>query len=163
MIAPFAIGRTRGHPLKIRFGAPFAAAAFVACALGGCATAIDGTTQDIAVNTAPQGAACVLTRDGKTIGSIAATPGAVHVEKSKYDITIRCTKAGFDEAVTVDKSGTAAASAGSFVADVLITEGALGAVDSISGADNKYDTQVDIALVAKVSAMPRTVLTPSGQ
>ncbi len=108
-----------------------------------------------------QGAASVLDRDGKTIGSIAATLGVSHVEKSKYDITIRCTKDGFNEAVVVDESGTAAASAGRFVADVLITEGALGAVDSISGADNKYDSPVDITLVAKVSTNPKTVLMPA--
>jgi hypothetical protein len=101
------------------------------------------------VVTNPAGATCVLERDGQSIGTIAATPGLSRIEKSKYDITIRCNKDGFQEAVYVDKSDTAAASAGSFVADVLITQGAAGAVDSVSGADNKYDNAVSMTLIAK--------------
>jgi hypothetical protein len=122
---------------------------FVAVSLGGCATAIEGTSQDIAVVTIPAGAVCVLNRDGKQIGAIAATPGTSHIEKSKYDITITCKKDGYEDAVVVDESGTAAASAGSFVADVVLTEGLLGAVDSVSGADNKYDSTMTITMVAK--------------
>ena len=128
---------------------PHAAALLIAASLGGCATAVEGTSQDISVVTNPSGAACVLERDGQQIGSIAATPGTSRVEKSKYDITIRCNKAGYAEAVFVDKSDMAAASAGSFVADVLITQGVAGAVDSVSGASNKYDSSVTITLVAK--------------
>ena len=121
----------------------------VAASLGGCATAIEGTSQDIAVVTIPAGAACVLDRDGKQIGAIAATPGSSHIEKSKYDIRITCKKEGYEDAVVVDESGTAAASAGSFVADVVLTEGLLGTVDSVSGADNKYDSTMTITMVAK--------------
>ena len=135
--------------MKLKLLAPLAATTMIAASLGGCATAVEGTTQDIAVSTNPAGASCVLERDGKTIGTIAATPGTSHIEKSKYDITIRCNKEGFAEAVYLDKSDVAAASAGSFVADVLVTEGAAGAVDSISGADNKYDSPVSITLVAR--------------
>ena len=135
--------------MKLNSVAPFAATMMIAASVSGCATAIEGTTQDIAVNTSPAGANCVLERDGKTIGTIAATPGTSHIEKSKYDITVRCNKEGFAEGVYLDKSGTAAASAGSFVADVLITEGAAGAVDSVSGADNKYDSSVSMTLVAR--------------
>ncbi len=148
--------------MKFKSSAPCAAALLAAVSVCGCATAIEGTTQDIAVNTNPAGASCVLEREGKAIGTIAATPGSSRIEKSKYDITIRCNKDGFAEAVTIDESGTAAASAGSFVADVLITEGALGAVDSISGADNKYDSPVDITLVAKAAASPTPAPPPAG-
>jgi len=128
---------------------PHTAALLIAASLGGCATAVEGTSQDISVATNPSGAACVLERDGQQIGSIAATPGTSRVEKSKYDITIRCNKAGYAEAVLLDKSDMAVASAGSFVADALITQGAASAVDSISGADNKYDSPVTITLVPK--------------
>lgn len=135
--------------MRLRPLAPCAATLLVVASVGGCATAIEGTTQDIAVNTSPVGASCVLEREGKTIATIAATPGTSRIEKSKYDITVRCSKEGFAEAVYLDRSGTAAASAGSFVADVLITEGAAGAIDSVSGADNKYDSPVSLTLVAK--------------
>ena len=150
--------------MKLKQIAPRASALLVAVSLAGCATAIEGTTQDIAVVTIPAGAACVLDRDGKQIGAIAATPGSSHIEKSRYDITITCKKDGFEDAVVVDESGTAAASVGSFVADTVITGGLLGTADSISGADNKYDSPMTITLVAKSAARPpmATLPTPTG-
>jgi len=129
--------------------------------LAGCATAIEGTTQDIAVVTTPAGAACVLVRDGQQIGVIAATPGSSRIEKSKYDITITCKKDGFEDGVVVDESGTAAASVGSFVADTVITGGLLGTADSISGADNKYDSTMTITLVAKGAVRPPMTTLPA--
>ena len=131
--------------------APHMATFLVVASLGGCATAIEGTSQDISVVTNPAGATCVLERDGKTIGTVQATPGISRIEKSRYDITIRCNKEGFQEAVLLDKSDMAAASAGSFVADALLTQGAAGAVDSVSGADNNYDSPVNLTLLARTA------------
>ena len=151
--------------MKFKQLASRSSALLVAASLGGCATAIEGTTQDIAVITVPAGASCVLDRDGKQIGAIAATPGSSNVEKSRYDITITCKKQGFEDAVVVNESGTAAASVGSFVADTVITGGLLGAADSISGADNKYDSTTTIQLVASGAAHQpmATQPTPPGQ
>ena len=90
--------------VKLNQVAPLGSALFLAISLAGCATAIEGTTQDIAVITIPEGAACVLAREGQQIGAISATPGSSHIEKSKYDITITCKKEGFEDAVVVDES-----------------------------------------------------------
>lgn len=147
--------------MKLKQIAPLVSTLLLAVSLGGCATAIEGTTQDIAVITIPAGAACILNRDGKQIGAIAATPGSSHIEKSKYDITITCKKEGFEDAVVVDESGTAAASVGSFIADTVITGGLLGTADSISGADNKYDSTMTITLVAKSAAHPPMATQPA--
>ncbi len=147
--------------MKLKQVAPLVSTLLVAVSLAACATAIEGTTQDIAVITIPAGAVCVLDRDGKQIGAISATPGSSHIEKSKYDITITCKKEGFEDAVVVDESGTAAASVGSFVADSVITGGLLGAADSISGADNKYDSTMTITLVAKAAAHPPMATQPA--
>jgi hypothetical protein len=71
----------------------------------------------------------------------------VLVRKSKYDITVRCNKPGFEEAQFLNNSGTSAYIAGNIAADVILTAGISSIVDSASGADNKYDPIVNISLV----------------
>lgn len=69
-----------------------------ACALlCGCAALTDGTSQKIAISTAPvDGASCVLASDK---GSWAVTsPGTVEVQKSIRRLTVTCTKPGFETA-----------------------------------------------------------------
>jgi hypothetical protein len=67
--------------------------------LAGCATVLSGTNQKITVATAPPGAACTLTRDGTTVGTIAATPGTLEVGKGSGHLKITCVKAGYLDAV----------------------------------------------------------------
>lgn len=120
--------------------------------LSGCATVIEGTTQEITVITDPPGAQCVLTRHGEQLGAIASTPGTLKIDKTKHDIQISCHKDGYDDGTARDESDRAAASFGNMAAGRLITRrfgvGLIGhAVDSISGADNKYDSEVHVTLV----------------
>ncbi len=108
-----------------------------------CSSVIEGTSQEIVVNTNPAGAACALERQNIAIARIEPTPGAATIKKTKYDIVIRCNKAGYQEATYFNKSGSAGATFGNIVAG-----GGIGwAVDSASGADNKYDSPVNITLV----------------
>src|SRR5437588_7494691 len=97
------------------------------CALGfglsGCASVFDGTTQDIAVNTNPNGASCVFERQGMNIGTIANTPATLNIPKRKYDVLIRCNKAGYQEATYLNHSGVSAAIAGNIAADIILTAG----------------------------------------
>ena len=115
--------------------------------LGACSTIVSGRSQNIAVATEPPGAACDLSRsDGSTVQKIATvseTPGTALVEKTKYDITIVCHKAGFQDAMVVNKSGTEAATVGNVIAGGLIGWG----IDSATGADNKYDSPVTVTLI----------------
>lgn len=98
---------------------------------GACSSIIDGTSQEILVNTNPAGAKCVLNREGASIATIDTTPAAVTVKKSKHDITVVCTKDGFQEATFVNNSGVAGATLGN-----IILGGGIGwAIDSASGAD----------------------------
>lgn len=123
-------------------------ASIVGLGLCGCAAIFDGTTQDIAVNTNPPGAKCDFIRDGGVIGTIASTPASLNIRKTKHDLTIRCSKDGFDDATYQNHSGVA----GATVADALggvMTGGVAWAVDSASGADNKYDGVVNISLSPK--------------
>ncbi|WP_156478166.1 MULTISPECIES: hypothetical protein [Acetobacter] len=112
------------------------------CSTVGCASIIDGTSQQITVNTNPQGATCGLYRKNERIGTVEQTPGSVLVKKTKRDIWIECVKDGYDVATYKNHSGVAGASFGNIAAGGLIGV----AIDSASGADNKYDGTVNITL-----------------
>lgn len=126
------------------------AAAFAIVGLSGCSSIIEGTSQEITVNTTPAGASCALEREGTVIARIAQTPAATTVKKTKHDITVRCTKDGFQEATFLDHSGAAGATVG----NILLGGGIGWAIDSASGADNKYDSPVNITLVPIGAAAP---------
>jgi hypothetical protein len=131
------------------------------CALGfalsGCASVIEGTSQLITVNTNPSGADCSLNRNPEgVIGRVSGTPSGVTIRKTKYDITIKCTKAGYQEATYLNHSGAAGATFGN-----IVLGGGIGwAVDSASGSDNKYDSPVNITLVP-ASAPSASLTTPA--
>jgi hypothetical protein len=114
-------------------------------AVSGCAAIFDGTTQQISVNTTPPDARCKFTRNGGVIADIASTPSAVTIPKTKHDITIVCSKAGYEDATFINKSGIAGATFANILGGV-VTGGVAWAIDSGSGADNKYESQVNMSL-----------------
>ncbi|MDB2683142.1 hypothetical protein N9Z27_02705 [Alphaproteobacteria bacterium] len=110
--------------------------------LPSCASILSGTSQTLTVNTTPEGANCALNRENQVIGRINPTPGSIIVEKTKHDITVECTKAGYLKSSLINESGTAGATAGN-----IILGGGIGwAVDSARGADNKYQDIVHVNL-----------------
>ena len=124
------------------------AAGAVLIALAGCSSITQGTTQNITVNTNPTGASCVLQRQGQEIGQVANTPGTVNVEKTKHDITIRCDKPGYQTATYINDSGWESGSGAAGIAlDVILTAGISSAVDSATGADNRYESPVNMTLL----------------
>lgn len=124
--------------------APLAAVAL----LSACSTISDGTTQEILVNTNPDGANCALMREGVAVARVNPTPGSAMVQKTKHDITIVCTKSGFTQATFMNKSGVAANTFGN-----IILGGGIGwAIDSATGADNKYTSPVNITMVPEGAA-----------
>ncbi len=113
--------------------------------LGGCASVIEGRSQEITINTTPAGANCTLNREGAPIAMIASTPGSVTIRKTKNDIEVVCELDGYQKTATLDESGTAAAVFGN-----VLVGGAIGLVIDVStGAHNKYDTPLDIALAPR--------------
>jgi hypothetical protein len=117
--------------------------ALIALSLGACSSVIEGTTQQITVNTNPPGADCALKRQDQVIARVNPTPGAATIKKTKYDITVVCDKDGYQEATFLNHSGAAGATFGN-----IILGGGIGwAVDSASGADNKYDSPVNLTMV----------------
>jgi len=138
------------------------AAVFASFCLSGCVSVFEGTSQDISVVTNPTGAECAFKRDdGRDMGIVGATPGKLTVRKSKYDLTITCKKAGYQDAAYINHSGTSATIAANVAVDLLLTAGISSIVDSANGADNKYDSVVNISMVpltpVAAAAAPATV------
>jgi hypothetical protein len=117
----------------------------------GCASAIDGVTQLVYVETTPvSGAACVCSNDR---GQWPLTsPGTVVVKKSESVLQIRCRKEGY-------RDGTA------YAAGHMTTAGLVGAmlpyaglissaVDASTGAALSYPNTFSIALKPDVAAGP---------
>jgi hypothetical protein len=133
-----------------------------AALLSGCASVVEGRTQDITVNTTPSGATCLLNREGAPIATIASTPGTVKIEKNEFDIEVVCERDGYEKTAYLNESATAAAVFG----NVLIG-GAIGvAVDISNGSSNKYDDTVDITLSPRAeppqSTTPQPVVAATG-
>ncbi len=117
-------------------------AAFSLLSLTACSSIIEGTNQQIVVNTNPPGADCALMRENIVIGRVNPTPGAVTIQKTKHDINVVCNKKGYEEATFFNNSDAAGATFGNIIAG-----GGIGwAIDSASGADNKYTSPVNITL-----------------
>ena len=129
-----------------------AAVAAFGAALSGCATIVDGTTQSMSVSTTPvQGAACTLTNSEGTW--YVTTPGSVQVHKTKNDLTVTCTKDGFQPG-----SQTAVSKFGGATFGNLVAGGGVGAiVDAASGANYYYDSPLVVPLgEPKTSATGQT-------
>ncbi|MBA2587783.1 MAG: hypothetical protein H0U98_04065 [Alphaproteobacteria bacterium] len=123
-------------------------AVIAATGLSGCSSVIEGTSQEILVNTNPSGANCEFVREGNVIARVTQTPGGATIKKTKHDITLKCQKDGYQEATYLNHSGAAGATFGN-----IILGGGIGwAIDSASGADNKYDGVVNITLVPNGAA-----------
>lgn len=127
-----------------------------AVGVSACSSIVDGTTQQLFITTTPTGGNCDITRQGTTIGKVNPTPGNVVVEKTKHDITINCVKEGYHTSTYFNKSGVAAATFGN-----IILGGGIGwAIDSASGADNKYTSPINIDLVLSTDPAPSAVFSP---
>ncbi|MEQ9609635.1 MAG: hypothetical protein RLN99_18400 [Kiloniellaceae bacterium] len=97
------------------------------------------------------GASCILEREGKKIGELASSPGSVTVSKTKHDITITCDKEGYQTATYINDSGWESGSGAAGIAlDVILTLGISSAIDSATGADNKYESPVNNTMVPEL-------------
>jgi hypothetical protein len=119
----------------------------VLAALGGCATAFEGDSQTVAIDTFPSEAQCSLTRDGEVLATV-VTPARVKVDKRKHAIDVLCAKPGYRNASAVLEAKFAQSTATNAILAVpLIFPAAIGvAGDAATGAMHKYDHQVLVAL-----------------
>jgi hypothetical protein len=125
--------------------------------LAGCASVMSGTSQTLTLDTIPSGADCSLSRKGLVIGRVNPTPGGVFVQRTHDDITVSCTKEGYQTGSFVNRSGLEAATLGN-----VILGGLVGVViDAASGANNKYDEKMRIVLAPTEDTL-RATSPPEG-
>lgn len=119
--------------------------------LSACATIVAGTSQTVTVSTTPPGASCTLDRIGERVGAISPTPGSVRVDKSKNDLSVTCSKEGFQTATVGHSSNFNGATFGN-----ILVGGVIGVVvDAASGANFNYPPDVRMELAAtQVPSVP---------
>ena len=105
----------------------------------------------MSVSTSPAGALCNVDRGGAHLGTIAATPGSLRVDKSKADVTVSCSKEGYQTA-SVSQSPKFV---GPTFANILLGGGVGVVVDAASGANFEYpaEVRVDLAPLGSPHAM----------
>ncbi len=112
--------------------------------LSGCATIMEGSTQNIKVSTNPSGARCIIKNGEKTLATIEETPDFVDVKKLKSDVTITCEKPGYAPMQKTLVSDFSRMTAGNLVFGLVSLPGI--GVDAATGAINKYDDRVELKL-----------------
>jgi hypothetical protein len=106
----------------------------------GCATVTRGSTQSVSVD-APQGAICTLKSPAFGTRTITA-PNTIVLEKGPDNVAVHCKKACYR-----DGSGEIASSFEEMTAGNILIGGIIGlGVDAASGAINKYEPEVKIAM-----------------
>lgn len=137
----------------------FAILAALALILPGCASVIDGTSQSISFASNPSGADCEAWRDGKLLTRV-TTPNTVTVKKTKHDINVTCKMDGYHESTDYLKSEIQDATWG----NILLGGGIGWAIDSASGADNKYREQITLTMVPlQPGEVAKSVINPASQ
>jgi len=123
-------------------GRLFIALLGVSMFLGGCATIVKGTKQQVSVSTpGVQSAMCTLSSPAVGTRTV-QTPGTIVLPKSKYDVSVTCVAQCYANGVGILASETEIMTAGNVVFGGLIGLG----VDAASGAMNKYQPSVEIAM-----------------
>ncbi|HEX2593297.1 MAG TPA: hypothetical protein VHL34_17475 [Rhizomicrobium sp.] len=124
------------------------AVAALAAQVAGCASAIDGATQTIMVNTEPtDGANCLLSNTrGKWE---AVSPAKVIVTRSVTVLKVRCSKDGMEGTAYLSPRVSREAMIGMALPYVGLLATA---VDSSTGAANTYPDTVRVKLLTTVAA-----------
>lgn len=113
-------------------------ASVLALTLTGCATVINGTSQDVQIASNPQGAEVKLTN-----GTTCTTPCEVSL-KRRHDLRVDLTKEGYKPTYVLVQSRTGGAAAGNILLGGLIG----GVVDGSNGSTNHlYPSPVSVKLV----------------
>ncbi len=125
--------------------------------LPGCASIVRGSGENILITTPPTvGAHCSLSNRRGSWSVI--SPGQVRVSKSKEDVTITCTKEGFQDAVASIPSGFEGWTFGNLAAGGVIGLG----IDAATGAINDYPNAFQVPMfplptAATVATAPQPV------
>jgi hypothetical protein len=122
-----------------------------AAMLSACETMERGSTRKIAVSTYPEvNASCVVSN--KEGSWPAVSPGTVTVARSRGDLTVRCSKAGYADAAETYRAKHAPTTHASKDPSWLDVPGAL--VDSSAGAYFLYPDAVVLKMTGTEPAIP---------
>lgn len=126
--------------------------------LSACATIVNGSSQTVTVSTTPPAATCTVDRVGTRIGAISQTPGSLRLDKSKNDLSVTCSKPGFQTATVTKAPSFGAATFGNIIAGGVIGV----VVDAASGANYEYpaDIRLDLATEAPAVLPPLALQAP---
>ena len=126
--------------------------------LTGCATIVSGRSQTISLETNPAGARCEVEREGRVIGTVEKTPGAVTIDKTRQAISVACKKEGYGDSTGRGESGVQGSVFGNILLGGLIGWG----VDAATGAQNQYPSVITVNLAAADGSPPSTAaVTPA--
>lgn len=119
-------------------------ACFSASLLCSCSSIVNGTKQNIMIETTPATQAhCILEND-KGQWRVNSTPGQVLVKRSEKNLLVTCDKDGYDKKSDSFKSQTPKAVYGNIMAGGLIGAG----IDRSSGAAFEYPSVIKMPLSA---------------
>ena len=71
------------------------------CLLGGCASIVEGTDQEIAVKLAPDNTVCSVNRKGAEVGSVSSSSSVFVVGKSRNPLYFKCALNSYPETVSI--------------------------------------------------------------
>ena len=113
-----------------------------AASVSGCATLVSDDHQSIAIKSDPPGATCLVRQGGADVGTIPYSPGTVYVGKSRHDIAIDCSRAGYYNGAAVLQPEFQDWTYGN-----ILYGGGIGLlVDTSSGAINQYPRAVTVLM-----------------
>ena len=115
----------------------------LAVASPACATIIHGTTQELYIESEPQGASCKVDREGTAAGVVDPTPGKLTVRRHKDSIVVSCALDGYEPSNEV----LAASFTGLTLGNLILPGGMVGVmIDASTGANNKYPERIVVVM-----------------
>ncbi len=108
--------------------------------LGGCATIVEGTTQELLIDVVPSSAKCNAAQRGREVARLNPDTRMMTVPKSRRDLYITCVASGYKtKFVQVVSEASAWGVVGALTLD-------FGIVDYSTGALNKYPPTLQIVM-----------------
>jgi hypothetical protein len=117
--------------------------------LPGSATIFEGTSQSMTISTDPAGVDCTIDRKGSHIGQVNPTPGSIHFDKSKDDLSVLCRHLGYQSAAVTESPKFQGTTFGNIIAGGVV--GVI--VDAASGANFEYPSDVKITMAPEPAAI----------
>jgi hypothetical protein len=129
-----------------------------AAALGGCASATRGTTEQISIASTPSGAEATIT--GLEVPTACVTPCVVQAKRNA-DITVSIAKEGYEPQIIPLTKDVAGSGAAGFAGNLLLG-GVVGmGVDAVTGAAMDHHPNPVIVTLQPIAPAPPRITRPT--